>query len=254
MVVAYHCNQKIRPMPKTIHCVPALHPSNGGACGYSMDMRELAICVRHAGQEHTPTIQHQQLEHTLPSRWMLSRWARRFANNGNVRPFQMNGNKHSTVLTGRMRFLLVFYRTLYPKCNNCYLYNNTPPEQEQRFYSGSQTTWAKDDCSLTQKQGATTARQANLPQNIAKFNQYKNENYLCGVADSNWENLIAWDECAIFLETANRLYGKVCVGKDCNEEGPYGHSQKYTLTMAIAGNQEGDRWLHFQVKVGTIKP
>jgi hypothetical protein len=55
----------------------------------------------------------------------------------------------------------------------------------------------------------------------------------------------------IFLETADRPYGKVFVGKDCNEEGPYGQSRKYTLPMAVAGNQEGDCWLDFQVKAGT---
>jgi hypothetical protein len=67
----------------------------------------------------------------------------------------------------------------------------------------------------------TTARQANLPQNIAKFNQHKNKNYPCEVADSNREDLIDWDECAIFLESANRSYGKVFVGKDLNEAGPH---------------------------------
>jgi transposase len=255
MVVAYHRHRNIRPMPKTIRQVPTSHPSKGGARGYSMDMREMAIRVQHTGQEHTPTIQNQRVEKKFPSRWTTRRWARRLAQSGHIKPFQMNGNKRSTVLTGRMRFLLVFYRTLFPKCTaaelNCFLYNNTPPEQEQRFYSGSQITRAEDDCGLTRKRGATTARQANLPQNIAKFVQYKYENYPYGVADSNTEDLIDWDECAIFLESADRSYGKVFVGKDLNEEGPYGHSQKYTLTMAVAGNPEGDCWLDFQVKAGT---
>jgi transposase len=154
-----------------------------------------------------------------------------------------------------MRFLLVLYRILFPKCTaaelNVYLYNNTPPGQEQRFYSGSQITRAEDECGLTRKRGATTARQANLPQNIQKFIQYKTENYPYGVADTLRVNMIDFDECAIFLESADRSYGKVSVGKDLNEEGPYGHSQKYTCTMAIAGNPEGDRWLQFQVKAGT---
>jgi len=242
-------------MPKTIRRGPASHPSNGGTKGYSMDTRELAMSVRHADHEHTPTIQLQREEKTFPSRWTTSRWARKLAQHGHVQPFQMNGNKRSSVLTGRMRFLLVFYRILFPKCTaaelNTYLYNNTPPEQEQRFYSGSQISRAEDDSGLTRMRGATTARQANLPQNIAKFDQYKNENYPYGVADSNREDWIDWDECAIFLESADRSNGKVFIGKDMNEERPYGHSQKYTLTMAIGGNQEGDRWLDFQVKAGT---
>jgi hypothetical protein len=245
MVVACHRNQNFRPMPKTIRRGPASHPSNGGARGYSMDAGELAMSVRHANQEHTQTIQLQRVLKQFPSRWTTSRWARKLAQRGDVQPFQMNGNKRSTVLTGRMRFSLVFYRILFPKCTaaelNCYLHNNTPPEQEQRFHSGSQITRAEYDSGLTRKRGATTARQANLPQNIAKFNQCKNENYPCGVANSMREDLIDWDECAIFLESADRSYRKVFIGKDLNEEGPHGHSQKHTLTMAIAGNQEGDR-------------
>jgi hypothetical protein len=174
--------------------VRALHPSNDGAratrwtCG-----KWQWLHVRHAGQEQSQTIQQQQVEKKYPSRWTSSQWAHRLAQSGHVnKPFQMNGNQRFTVLTRRMRFLLVYYHTiLFPKCTavaelNCYLYNNTPPEQEQRFYSGSQITRAEDDCSLTRKRGATTAWQANLPHNIAKLNQYKNENYPYGVADSNW--------------------------------------------------------------------
>jgi hypothetical protein len=163
MVVGYHRNRNPRPMPKTIRRGPASHPSNGGARGYSMDTRELAMSVVHAGQERSPIIQQQRVQKQFPSRWTTSRWARQLAQRGDVRPFQINGNNRSRVLTGRMRFLLVFYRILFPKCTaaelNCYLYNNTPPEQEQRFYSGSQITRAEDDSGLTRKQGATTARQ-----------------------------------------------------------------------------------------------
>ena len=255
MVLAYHRKRNPRPLPKTIRRGPASHPSNGGARGYSMDTRRLAMSIRHAGHERTPAIQLQQEQKEFPSRWTTSRWQRKLNERGDVRPFQMNGNKRSIVLKGRMRFLLVHYRILFPKCTaaelNCYLYNVTPPGQEQRFYSGSQITRAEDDSGLTRKRGATTARQAMLPQNVAKFNQYKNENYPYGVADSNRQDLIDWDECAIFLETANRSYGKVFVGKDLNEAGPYGHSQKYTCTMAIAGDPQGHRWLQFQVKAGT---
>jgi hypothetical protein len=108
MVVAYHRNRNPRPMPKTSRRGPASHPSNGGARGYSMDTRELAMSVRHVNHEHTQTIQQQRVLKQFPSQWTTSRWARKLAQRGDVQPFEMNGNKRSTVLTGRMRFLLIF--------------------------------------------------------------------------------------------------------------------------------------------------
>ena len=35
------------------------------------------------------------------------------------------------------------------------------------------------------------------------------------------------------------------------EEGPYNHSEKFTLTMAISGDANGERWYEFERKTGT---
>jgi transposase len=161
----------------------------------------------------------------------------------------------SGVLQGRTRFLLSLYRVLYPKCTaaeiNCFLYNNTPAEEEQRFFSGSQITRAEDDMALTRKRGATTACQANLPQNIAKRDQFWTEAYPMGILGTPRQRIVDFDEAGIFLETTDRGYGKCFVGKDLNEEGPYSRSTKFTLCMAIGGDAEGHRWLTFELKKGT---
>ena len=41
------------------------------------------------------------------------------------------------------------------------------------------------------------------------------------------------------------------MGTKVREEGPYNHTEKYTLAMAISGDIDGDRWLDFVRKGGT---
>jgi len=64
-----------------------------------------------------------------------------------------------------------------------------------------------------------------------------------GVANQNLYSLLDTDECGIFLETANRGFGKAYKSIRVREEGPYGHSQKFTLIMTI----EPNGWLHAEL-------
>ena len=47
------------------------------------------------------------------------------------------------------------------------------------------------------------------------------------------------------------LPGKAYIGFRVKEEGPYNHSEKYTLTLAILGDPAGERWVDFEEKAGT---
>ena len=44
------------------------------------------------------------------------------------------------------------------------------------------------------------------------------------------------DETAVFLETVNRSHGKAYIGARVREPGNYGHSEKWTLILAIGNN------------------
>ena len=66
-----------------------------------------------------------------------------------------------------------------------------------------------------------------------------NSNYPAGIANIPKEDWIDFDEAGIFVETSNRSSGKCEIGVRVREEGPYNHSEKYTLTMAISGGQDG---------------
>jgi hypothetical protein len=220
-----------------------------------MDMRQLAIRTRQQGLENNAAFAQLRRDLDYPSQRSTLRWSTREQTEGHYRPYAMNGNRSSGVLVGEMRLKLVMYRILFPKATaaevNCYLYNVTPPGQERRFYSGSQICRAEDDAGLTRKRGSTTARQANLPHNIDKRDQFRNEPYPYGILDTPRASIIDFDQAAIFIETTDRGYGKCAIGNDLNEEGPYGHSKKYTMTLAVSGDPAGQRFLTFELKAGT---
>ena len=158
-----------------------------------------------------------------------------------------------TILVGFMSLLLVYFRLAFPKCTaaemNAFLFNATPPLTERRFYSGSEITRCEDRMGFARKRGSTTARQAALHENRAKMHMYKNHNYPAGVADISLDDMIDWDQAGIFYETCDRGIGKAHLSRRVVEDGPYGHSEKFTLTLGIGGN--GDRWMWFQRKAGT---
>ena len=61
--------------------------------------------------------------------------------------------------------------------------------------------------------------------------------------------MVDFDQAAIFVETTARGIGKAHFSRRVIEEGPYGHSAKLTLTMAVCGS--GERFLTLEEKAGT---
>jgi hypothetical protein len=59
--------------------------------------------------------------------------------------------------------------------------------------------------------------------------------------------MIDFDEAAVFfLETANRSSGKAYINCRVCEHGPYGHSERWNMMLAVcAGGQDGLRWCCF---------
>ena len=68
--------------------------------------------------------------------------------------------------------------------------------------------------------------------------------------------MIDLDECGIFVETSNRARGKQCVGVRVKEPSPYSKSEKWSLSLAICGedgdeNQPSRRWSDLWTEGGT---
>jgi hypothetical protein len=62
-------------------------------------------------------------------------------------------------------------------------------------------------------------------------------NYPFGIADIGMEDQTDFDETGLFLETANRSWGKAVTGMRVRAAGPCGHSEKWTLLMAVSGRE-----------------
>ena len=78
-----------------------------------------------------------------------------------------------------------------------------------------------------------------------------NTSFPTGVQNVSAATIIDFDEAAIFLETCNRGYGKCHISSRVNEEGPYNHSAKYTITAAIRGGVQGGCFVEFLLRTGT---
>jgi transposase len=231
-------------------------PTRGGTRGYSQDTRSIVLQNHLNGDEHSPIVEQLQEQGKWPSRSSTWRWRRRMQQLGHARAFVSQGNSRATALRGHLLVMMAWYRAIYPKVTahemNAFLFNaSDQPEGQRRLYHPSQISRMEDRLGLSRKAASTTARQANHPRNLQKRWQFWNMNYPYGIADIAREDLIDLDEAGIFLETCNRGFGKCFIGKTCREEGPYGHSEKWTLTMAISGGPDNSRWVQFEKKSGT---
>lgn len=253
-----------RPLPQTVFrpAVPA--GRQGGTNGYPQHQRGyvLRLCCD-AGwnflelqyQHHAAVAAAAGAE--FPCKETVQKWANRMRTFGHSRAFVKQGNNRSTVVRGEALIRLSMWKRMYPRATahetNAFLWNSSPNlHGQRRFYSQSQITHAEDKLGLSLKVSATTARQAMLPINILKRRNFWNLPYPFGIANIARQDLIDLDEAAVFLETVNRSRGKSYIGTRCREVGLYGHSAKYTLMMAISGDQnDGMRHLLMEQRAGT---
>lgn len=231
------------------------HPSLGGARGYDVPQREFALAIRANGDDNNPAITQLRQNRLHPSVRSCQRWVQPNNLLGHILPFEMNGNNPAHVLRGHKLLMLVMYRICFPKANaaeiNAFLFGTTLPGQEYRFFSESEISKAEAWLGLSRKRASTTAYQASLPINIAKRYSFWNDPYPFGIHGCSRSSIIDWDEAGIFLETTNRGYGKCYISTRAKEEGPYNHSEKFTITAAIRGGQQGGSWIDFVLTPGT---
>ena len=150
--------------------------------------------------------------------------------------------------------MLTLFRILWPRGThheaNIWLFHSNGMT---RFYQPSQICKAEDSLGLSTKRASTTARQAMLPMNLQlRFNYW----YLpspYGIADCPRVRTIDLDEAALFVELALRGCGKAHLTRRVREVGPYGHSEKLNILVAIIGEDYApgrparrwtDTWTH----------
>jgi transposase len=227
------------------------HPSECRSFAYSHPQRQAAIAVVNEGMHHDPAIQHLRDQGLWSSMRSSQRWSQQLIETGTLRSKKKTGNNHATVLRGHDLLYLAMYRASYPKATAAdiiaFLHNTTG-----RFYHPSQISRAEDRLGLSRKKGSTTARQALLPLNLLRRSIFWNLNYPFGVADIAMNDMIDIDEAGIFLETADRSWGKAVTGMRVRAPGPYGHSEKWTLLMAVSGRPGPlDRFVRLEQRPGT---
>ena len=76
--------------------------------------------------------------------------------------------------------------------------------------------------------------------------------YPYGIADVPADTMIDIDEAGVSLETANRGYGKAHIATRVRQVGLYGHSDKFTILLAISGRPGPlDRFMLLEKRPGT---
>ena len=224
---------------------------------YDQQMRKKAVLVSMMGQEQSPLFGALRAAKRHLSIRTIQRYKKRLREEGNLAPYQHNGNRRARVLRGADLVLLAYYRTVFPKALlseiAAFLWNawgrfQNPPV----LYSLPDISKADFRLGLTRKKGSTTAYQAYLPRNILRRRAFWLEPWPYGIADVPAHDMVDIDEAGIFLETANRSYGKAVVNARVRQAGNYGHSEKWTLIMAVAGRPgQHDRYAEFMKRPGT---
>jgi hypothetical protein len=244
-------NPARRPGVRTAVPVQRL-PTLGCGNAYSHDTRELTMLIKHTELDEHPSMQWiRNHKRRFPSARTVRRYRQRYEELGHLRRFARQGNKRATVLRGTDGLLLVWYRIIYPKAQGvevaAFLWNSYGRFlPEPRFYDLSQISRAEDYFGLSTKRSSTTAYQARLRHNIQKRVMFWTLPYPYGVRDILAEDMIDFDEAAFFLETANRSRGKAYINCRVREHGPYGHSERWNMMLAISGGRDGLRWSRFR--------
>ena len=254
--MAPHKRPKIRPHVMTAVAARG-HPSGRyRSDGYSHEFRLAALeaARNHQFNGLPGALQQQRL---WPVRQTIRRWIVRELTRGHVRRYRRTGNRRARVLVGNHLINLALFRALWPRGThheaNIWLHH---ANDRVRFYQPSQISNAEDSLGLSTKRASTTARQAHLPINLQlRFNYW----FLpapFGIANVRREMIIDIDEAALYLESSNRGRGKAHLIRRCREVGPYGHSEKLNILVAISGEDatpanSSRRWVETWHQGGT---
>lgn len=229
-------NPVVRPRLKTANPFRA-HPSGAGRShGYSTEFRQAALTARNMHGNNNALVVSLQAIRLWAHRATIYRWRRRQLLLGHVRRYRRTGNRRATVLQGQQLINLSLWRAIWPRGNhheaNIWLHHTGG---RFRFYQPSQISKAEDSLGLSLKRASVQARQSQLPINLQLRWNYWFLPCPFGIADIPRSRIIDLDEAALFVESANRSRGKAHLVRRVREVGPYGHSEKLNILVAISG-------------------
>ena len=221
------------------------HHRVGGARGYSVPMRESELWLYNHGFP------------TVSSVSSLRRWDLR------LHPFIMTGNKERTVITGLDQYNLILFLLAWPEARLDEIIAFLANAGNGRVYTRSQVSTRMIELGITRKVGSTEAKQASLPINLFKREQFWTMPTPFGVNGCERRRLIDVDECGIEITRTNRKYGHCSCGIRVVKPGHYSRDTKLTIILAVeAGDpalqpevrgsiQNPRRWLRIHIKAGT---
>ena len=247
----------IRP-PNRVFKHAIIHPSECRSFPYPQEVRDIAIRNRIEGIDGPDNHHIQELRNLrlYPSSQTVCRWVQRFAQHGHSRAFKRTGNRRAQrEIKNRELVLLSFYRAALPKSSiaevNAFLFNMNAHLPDNRLFSYSQICRAEASILISKKRSSTTAVQAMDPINIQRRHNFWNLPYPYGSLGIDPRDMIDLDEAGIYPNQTNRKYGKGVVGGRVRECGLYAREAKLNILMAVAGDENGDRWYDFWEEGGT---
>ena len=216
--------------------VEPANPARGGSEGYSVPHRRL--CLRNF-------MRTGDMNSVDCSRSTLYRWQE----NGPER-LAKTGGSAPTVLRGEHQFLLVLYRIIWPKATGDEVRAFICRESsDHAIFSREQVYKREEELGFSRKRASTLALQALTPLNVMRARLFWTQPPPVGRVGIDPQTLIDVDEFGIWVEKANRSYGKALVGHECREAGKYGHGDKFTCILAVRA--DGTRWFHMEKVAGT---
>ena len=221
------------------------HPSLCTGNPYSQDMQRLVIFIEgYMNNANDANVRNMVAilggNHMYPLSRTTHRWERLQEEVGYLRPCRRIGNSFCERMSEIDLIYLALFCAFYPKCTiaevNAFLYTANLGNPNFSFYTQSHIYFGEKLIGLTCKRASTIAYQALYPQNLQKRYKYWNYPFPLGIADIPRSQIIDLDKCGIFMETTtNRTYGKIYVGCQVNEVGPYSKDDKWNILLAVCG-------------------
>jgi hypothetical protein len=195
-------------------------PSRGGSRGYPLWIRlDVIEQVQQMGLAAA-------LATVKPSARTIGRWTER------IEPHEMHGGKERTKLVGRDQMLMAIYLVAYPDAERdeiaAFIANNGGD-----LYAASTISRRLRELKYSRKVASIEAYQAFLPANILRRDRFFNMPPPLGVNGLARRGLCDTDECAIFLEKANRSKGLAHTTIRVRKPGHYGKGRKLTVICCI---------------------
>ena len=133
----------------------------------------------------------------------------------------MTGNKERDVIVGMDQYNLVMFLLAWPDARLDKIIAYLANTGDGRVFTRSQVSKRLAELGMSKKVGSTEVRQASLPINCFKREQFWSPPLPFGVKGCDRRRLIDIDECGIELQRTNMKYGHSFAGVRVVKPGGY---------------------------------